>query len=450
MAFCKRFAESFGAGELALLEAALRRPLCPSIRLHPHKSLPIATQGKEIPWCSLGRYLEGTREEVVFGADPLWHGGAYYVQEPASMFVAQYIEQLALQPRRVLDLCAAPGGKASLLRSYLPTESLLVANEIEPSRARILLENLTRMGLEETINTSATPQKLNATGITFDLILVDVPCSGEGMFRKEPRAIEEWSEANVALCVDRQRDILDAAWEMLSEEGVMLYSTCTYNRKENEEQLSYLSDRYQLELIELEIDPSWGVQEYEQGVYRFMPHHTESEGLTIFGVRKKEQSRRETTIRIPQGSQAPNMLSQLFDRNELYEYGGTWHHLSREGQAVLSQLKGVRILSAGVGLVMPKGKDLVPLHSWVSSSVCSPALPYDRRELSLEDALRFLKREPIAVEGERGYYVVEYLGLPLGLVKHIGNRSNNLYPRELAIKNRALSIDDVPFKPTTL
>ena len=153
-----------------------------------------------MPWCSLGRYVDNA---VLFGVDPLWHAGAYYVQEASSMVLAQFIQQLRLAPSRAIDLCAAPGGKSSLLRSYLPTDTLLISNEIEAKRAQILLENLTRYGLEETIVTSASPQKLSATGLTADLILVDAPCSGEGMFRKEPAALENWSEANISLCTLR-------------------------------------------------------------------------------------------------------------------------------------------------------------------------------------------------------------------------------------------------------
>lgn len=438
-AFRERYAEAFGSAELSLLEQAIQSPLSPSIRLHPYKGF--TPRLRDVPWCKLGRF---TDEEMTLGADPLWHAGAYYAQEPASMFVAQYIEQLDLRPATVLDLCAAPGGKSSLLRSYIPSDSLLVANEIDSARSKILLENLTRFGLDETIVTSATPQKLAESGVTFELILVDAPCSGEGMFRKEPKAIAEWSEENVALCVTRQREILDAAWLMLEEGGVLIYSTCTYNREENEEQLAYLMSSYNTEILQLKVDTDWGIKECTQGVYRFAPHHTESEGLSIFAVRKVEAGRKIPLGKKGKMVKAPAIIANSLDPDLLYTHNETWHSLSNRGQDFLRCMKGVKILAGGVALGVAKGKDFIPHHAWASSCKTGASMPYKRIELSLEAALRFLKREPIEIEGEKGFYCVTYKHIPLGFAKHIGNRSNNLYPKELAIRNNKLSVDNVP------
>lgn len=443
-AFCTAFAKQFGDEELSQLRLALSSYLAPSIRLHPLKPFPHQLE-RAVPWCDLGRYVEPTSGEVTFGADPLWHSGAYYVQEASSMVLAQFIHQLPTPPRLAIDLCAAPGGKSTLLRSYLPEETLLISNEIDSKRSQILLENLTRYGLDETIVTSASPQQLSQTGLQADLILVDAPCSGEGMFRKEPAALEGWSEANVALCAARQNEILDHAWAMLKEGGYLIYSTCTYNQEENEAQLNYLKSHYQLQQIKLSLRADWQIWERSEGVYSLMPHRVEGEGLTIFAVQKCGLSDRPQRFAPPQRpQQVPTFLQDIFDREALYQHGNLWHYLSPEGQAVLSQLKGVKILTAGVPVGEQKGKDFLPAHPWSCSATLSAKAPYERVELSPEVALRFLKREALTLESPKGINLLTYKGIPLGFAKQIGSRVNNLYPRELMIRNSHLTTNDIP------
>lgn len=437
--FRERFALQFGTDQLTSLEKALSEPLPSSIRIHPAKGFTPAL--RQVPWCTQGGYVE---DKVTFGADPLWHAGAYYVQEPGSMMVSQYITQLGLTPKRAIDLCAAPGGKSSLLRSYLPSDCVLISNEIESSRARILLENLTRWGLDETIITSASPSQMRATRVSADLILVDAPCSGEGMFRKEPSAISEWSEANVALCVTRQEEIIDEAWAMLKEGGTLIYSTCTYNREENEGQLEYLLTHYDAELVKLTVDASWGVWEREDGVYRFMPHRTESEGLTIFAVRKLSGSLPLPKSSKPQKMKVPQELSDILSADELYQHGDTWFALSPEGKATLALLGGVKILSGGVALGEEKGKSFIPQQAWANSSTLSHCSPYPTYELANEEAIAYLKKEALSIESGKGIILMTYQGIPLGFAKHVGNRANNLYPKEMMIRNTRLSSSDIP------
>lgn len=443
--FCRAFAKQFGEEELSLLEIALSSHLAPSIRLHPNKPFLHQLQ-KSVPWCGLGRYIEPQRGEVTFGADPLWHSGAYYVQEASSMILAQYIQQLHLSPKVAIDLCAAPGGKSTLLRSFLPQKTILVSNEIESKRSQILLENLTRYGLDETIVTSASPQQLRETGLQAELILVDAPCSGEGMFRKEPAAVAGWSEANVALCATRQREILDYAWAMLREGGHLIYSTCTYNREENEAQLDYLKRHYPLQPIKISLPNKWGVWERSEGVYSLMPHRVEGEGLTIFAVQKCHSTSPTPKPSLPKKPKEPipPLLQTLFAHDSLYAHRNLWYHLSPDGQAVLAQLGEVKILSAGVALGEPKGKDFIPAHPWACSYTLSHKAPYTRVELSPEEALHYLKRESLTLKSEKGINILTYQGVPLGFAKQIGSRVNNLYPRELMIRNSQLTIDDIP------
>ncbi len=445
--FRARFEEQFGVEELKQLEEAIMNPPTVAIRRHPEKAF--QPMLREVPWCSLGGYTEGNN---VFGADPYWHAGAYYVQEPASMIIAQYITQFGLSPKRVLDLCAAPGGKSTLLRSYIPKDALLIANEIDATRANILLENLTRFGLDDIIVTSAPPSQLAENGIKAEVILVDAPCSGEGMFRKDPKAIGEWSPSNVANCVARQRDILDDAWSMLEEGGILLYSTCTFNREENEEQLAYLKSKYGIDLLHLALDPSWGVVEYEEGVYHFMPHHTDSEGLTIFGVRKSALSSHDkTSFRVKRNRKSetivpkvPHSLLSQFAIEDLYCHNGEWHHLSSTGQSILQQLSGIKILAGGVTLGKEKGKSFIPNVAWAYSSRLSAFCPFAHYDIDDEVALKFLKRESLQIRGSKGMTLLMYKGLPLGFVNQVNDRANNLFPKGMMIRNRQIEVRDIP------
>lgn len=441
-AFRTYYSEVFGENELEELENALRRPLSGSIRINPIK-LP-NLQLRAIPWCPRGYY---TDQDITYGADPLWYAGAYYAQEPASMIVAQYFIQHHLKPQRALDLCAAPGGKSTLLRSYLPKECTLISNEPDSSRARILNENITRWGCDETIVISGFPNQINASGLGFDLILVDAPCSGEGMFRKEPQAISEWSENNVKQCRMRQEDILLEAWEMLGEEGVLIYSTCTYNESENEEILDHLGSLGSFEVLPLNFPTEWGIKSRKEGVYRFSPQHTESEGLTIFGIKKKSQgAKRKSNAKKSIDKNIPPLLQEIFtdQLQYLYCHENCWYYLSPLGQQQLAQLKRVKILSGGVALGEQKGKDFIPNIAWILSPYLSHKLPFPTFELNDEDVLRYLKKDSIIIDGARGINIVTYKGVPLGAVKHLESRTNNLYPKELAIQNKSLKDTDIP------
>lgn len=440
--FRTRYEQAFGKIELASLEHALTKPISASLRCHPRKGF--TPNLRSVPWCENGFF---TDRSVLFGADPIWYAGGYYVQEPASMIIGQYIHQYGINPKRALDLCAAPGGKSTLLRGLLPEKTVLISNEPDTGRAKILKENFTRWGMEETIITSTLPQKMAQCGISFELILVDAPCSGEGMFRKEMQALSEWSIENVHRCVARQHDILDAAWEMLQEDGILIYSTCTYNREENEEQLNYLMRKGALKVLPLQLDPDWGIRSEREGVYRFAPNHTESEGLTIFAIHKKEGHTGQKSIRkSTQKGKIPEFLQHCFqgEENTLYQHNEEWYYLSQSGQELLSQLNNLKILSGGVCLGELKGKDFIPDIAWVLSPLIQHRLPFPKYEIDSPTALKYLKRETITMDGEKGIYIITYRGIPLGLVKHLGNRTNNLYPKELMIRNSNLTLEDLP------
>ena len=269
-----------------------------SIRLNPFKtqSLDVAAGlcDSAVPWCSAtGRYLN---ERPNFTFDPLLHAGLYYVQEAASMIVDHIVRTFISEPVRMLDLCAAPGGKSTALRAALPEGSLLFSNEPMRTRAQILSENLQKFGHEDVIVTNNYPRDYRKAGIMFDAILADVPCSGEGMFRKDDGARAEWSQQNVDNCWQLQREIVSDIWKCLQPGGLLIYSTCTFNAHEDEENVEWIASELGADIIELPVEEPWNITPAVVGnvpVCRFLPGISRSEGL----FSRSAQTRRERNDR---------------------------------------------------------------------------------------------------------------------------------------------------------
>ena len=389
-----------------------------SIRLNPRKVAlgprPLATEGTQegVPWCPEGYYLSG-RPQFTF--DPLFHAGCYYVQEAASMFITHVLRELSnliphssfLIPRNVLDLCAAPGGKSTAMRTVLPEGSVLVSNEPIPTRAQILLENITKWGWPDCIVTNNYPRDFRKAKAKFDLILCDVPCSGEGMFRKDPNSISEWSLQNVEKCWHLQREIVADAWECLNPGGILIYSTCTYNTKENEENVRWILETYDAEALTIPIAPSWNItgsllEGFDAPVYRFIPGLTKSEGLFLAVLRKMSNEK-------------------LGMSNDDYHA----HHDSASDSAYRSNHNfSLLITNSSLKKLMP---DL-------------PQGDFSRVDLSYQDALKYLRGEALVLPPDtpKGIVTVTYKGVPLGPAKNIGNRANNLYPKPWRIKTTHL------------
>lgn len=430
---------------------------------------------RPVPWCESGVYLA---ERPTFAHDPLWHAGAYYVQEAASMFIAQAYKVIETthadeatkgNPLKMLDLCAAPGGKSTLWRSLLPDDALLVANEPIRQRAQILAENLTKWGHPHTFVTQAFPDAFTSLEETFDIIATDVPCSGEGMFRKDEQAREEWSLAAVISCAERQRDILTAVWPALKEGGFCVYSTCTFNREENEDLVAWACDTLGAELVEIPTDVAWHISGDTTGrnlpVYHFFPHRTEGEGLFLALLRKKTQDVGESLLggdtflsskwEKTQGSRAakgkkrgntpsvkPNatLLSWLPNAEDFTfqcSEAGVWTAVPTAFVGIREQLAQVApLLIGGIEIAEEKGKKLVPQHA-LAMSISASNSAFPRVEISRELALAYLHREAITLplEAPRGYVVLTYRGIALGFANNLGNRANNLYPNEWRLRN---------------
>jgi len=415
--------------EWAAFEQALNEESPISIRLNPRK-ITFDLQSKTLPlsepvtWATSGYYLN-SRPSFTF--DPLFHAGCYYVQEASSMILEHFARKYFSNPAKVLDLCAAPGGKSTHLSSLLADESLLVANEVIRSRTNILSENLIKWGNPNTFVTSNDPAEIGKSlAAFFDVIVADLPCSGEGMFRKDPAAIAEWSVNNVKLCAERQRRIIADIWQALKPEGILLYSTCTYNREENEENIEWICREFGAELLE---EP-----------HRMMPHKSKGEGFFIAAIRKKENCiEKKTKVKesgILHSSPFANYLSSP-DSFIFFQDNTRWIAIPAVHYSAYLQIKNsLRIISAGVALGEIKGQDRIPAHSLAMSNALSDEA-FPRWEVDKETAINYLRKDVLQIipqEIPKGYVLITYKAHPLGFVKNIGTRANNLYPQEWRIR----------------
>ena len=434
--------------EYNLLEAALRTDSPVSIRINQQK-LGDARMEDSVAWCSAGFYL---RERPSFTFDPLFHAGGYYVQEASSMFLEQAIRGFVSEPVRCLDLCAAPGGKSTHLLSLLPEGSLLVSNEVIRSRSNILAENLTKWGNPNSIVTNNDPEEIGHLRHMFDVILTDVPCSGEGMFRKDADSMGEWSVANVELCAARQRRIIHDIWDALKPGGLLIYSTCTYNTEENEDNIHYIQEELGAEVLAIPVKEEWQVSgplHFDNPVYRFFPHKTRGEGFFLAILRKAPGEVEELRMKgkDKKGKSKPSTIPSTI--NEWIENPGdfrmeicgtTLQAIPAAHYDMWQMLSSrLRIISPGICLGELKGKDVVPSPALaLSTSLNKSAFP--RVDVSWEDAIRYLRKETLTLPPDtpRGYALVCYKGLPLGFAKHLGNRANNLYPQEWKIRSSHL------------
>ena len=449
--FRKYLEEAIGSDDALVAFSAFDSPASVAVRRNPFKD-GICPEGRQVPWCSHGRILP---ERPQFTLDPHFHAGAYYVQDSSSMFVGHAFRHILKdlrvpsgRPFRVLDLCAAPGGKttdlAASLREAFGDGFILVANEVMKARAGVLADNVALWGDPNVVVTSDDPSAFAGLPGFFDVIVADVPCSGEGMFRKDEEALRQWSEDNVALCEARQRRILADVWPALAQGGVMVYSTCTFNKKENDGNVRWMAEELGAEfLMREDVAPGMpGVLKTELG-YSLVPGHVEGEGQYCSAVRKTyevefRQVRAKAWKPSRQGKEAP--LPSGVDRLLRTECA-----IRMKGETVTAVPKNIasdvavveqalHVTAAGCAVGTVKGKNLVPdADLALSLMLAEDAFP--SVEVDRQTALAYLHRDNVAFQdAPLGYLLVRFQGLPLGFVKNIGNRCNSLHPQSRRIR----------------
>ncbi|MGI6223421.1 MAG: methyltransferase RsmF C-terminal domain-like protein [Prevotella sp.] len=391
-----------GEERFSVLRDALEQPSPVSIRLNPLKAdglLPVSSMHPQrVEWCAEGWYLNA---RPPFTFDPLFHAGTYYVQEASSMFLSHVLRSFVHHPVSMLDLCAAPGGKTTCAFSALPVGSSLMSNEPLRQRAQILKENVIKFGSPDIIVTNNYAADYARTPLMFDVILTDVPCSGEGMFRKDGEAIEEWSLQNVKKCQMLQRQIVADIWPCLRPGGLLIYSTCTFNRFEDEDNVAWICQELGAEPLEIPVEESWNITGPLTGsipVCRFIPGFTRGEGLFMAALRKPGES--ESNPKLSEGA-----------------------------------LKSLRVMVHGVEPDKVKGKNHIP--DITKALMKSPTTELPLVNVDYQQAVAYLRHDSIVLpqDAPRGYVTVGYEGQALGVAKNIGNRANNLYPAEWRIKS---------------
>lgn len=444
--FKKYTSELMGNNLFKTLSAGLAQKPPVSIRINPlkcdMKTICIADFKKNVAWCmNTGIYLN---KRPAFTFDPLLHCGVFYVQEASSMFIDHVIRQTVKEPVVMLDLCAAPGGKTTACRTALPEGSLLISNEPIHTRANILSENIQKFGHPDIIITNNYPRDFKKSGIEFDVILADVPCSGEGMFRKEKDAIEEWSSQNVDTCRKLQREIINDIWPCLKPGGILIYSTCTFNAKENEENAEWIVSELGAEFIDIETKKEWnitGALKSNIPAYRFIPGISEGEGLFMTVIRKKghyNDNKKYTNTKQKYKNKTVEMTplknNETFNIHEkgdkIIAIPKSWIHTH---DAVTKKLN---VIHAGVTIGTRKGKDIIPDQS-LALSICLDRSKFTCFDINYEQAINYLRKDTISLPSDipKGIILLTYKGIPIGFGKNIGNRVNNLYPQEWKIKS---------------
>lgn len=437
--------EALPEAEALCLEAALDTDPAVSVRFNPYK-LSERPDGEQVPWNRYGFYLP---ERPRFTLDPSFHAGAYYVQEASSMFVEHLVREAfgETEGLSILDVCAAPGGKTTLYSTLAGLEGLVVANEVIRSRAAVLADNVRKWGLGNVAVTNNDPSHLSGWKEMFDVVAVDAPCSGEGMFRKDDAARSEWSEDNVRLCAARQRRIVADVWSCLKPGGILIYSTCTFNRTENELMVSHIADTFGAKSIELGLDRFAGVFggiDTPHHCYRFAPGHVRGEGLFVSALRKPGNGTHRE-VRGSSARQKPKPEAKAFaehhiSRPEVYtiQVSDDSIRLVPTAHAAFLQEAStkVRFLNCGLCAATLKGREYAPTHALALSTALAPG-SFGNIATDYHGAMSYLRGESLSEvppEVSKGYVLACYGGRPLGFVKNIGRRANNLYPDALRLR----------------
>lgn len=415
-----------------------------SIRINPFK-LPTSSQtpsfggdlGEVVPWTEFGYYL---KKRPSFTFDPFFHAGCYYVQEASSMFLEQALKQTVdlSKPLKILDLCAAPGGKSTHIQSLISKDSLLVSNEVIRSRSNILKDNIIKWGTDNVVVTNNDPKDFSNLENYFDVIVVDAPCSGSGLFRREPEAIKEWSLNNVQLCSQRQQRILADVWPSLKKKGILIYCTCSYSKEEDEEICKWIMDNFPIAHCPLQMEKEWGIIETEYG-YRFWPDKVKGEGFFIACFKKKE-GEEETYFKNKNWFELLSAKESLIidnwiksDSYKFIKHADIIYAVPEQHWADINYLSvNLHVLYCGIAIGQLIRDKLLPEHALAMSMQVKDSVP--GTELNYETAIEYLKKKDVKVIiANKGWQLVRFGGFNLGWINVLSNRINNYYPKELRI-----------------
>lgn len=421
---------------------ALQEPSTVSIRLNKGKWHSIPVDSEQVSWCSSGYYL---KSRPSFTLDPLFHSGCYYPQEASSMFLEKVFLQVAQGKKslRILDLCGAPGGKSTHLSDLAGKDSLLISNEVIRSRASVLAETLTKWGAPNVIVTQNDPASFGRLEGYFDIILADAPCSGEGMFRSRT-AVNEWSVSNTALCEERQKRIIQDVWPSLKQDGVLIYSTCTFNPGENEKNIRWLTGKNDAESIIIDISDYKNVTEIDyEGIhgYGFHPGKIRGEGFFISALRKI-QKQNEIAVRSKRKQEfIPGKIDKTIAEKLTFHYSDqllkrqdNLYSIPCSMEEYLFVFSMLNVVKGGTHIGSVVKNDVIPSHELCLSLEMKPEA-YPHTELSLQDAISFLRRDTFSLPVmPQGWIILTYRNVNIGLVKNLGKRFNNYFPVEWRIR----------------
>lgn len=437
-AFVERIQSQFGRQAITFLEALQQSPAT-SVRLNPYK--PVSIDGEPVPWYNKGFFLT---QRPVFSLDPRFHGGAYYVQEASSMFLSaamQHVKEITgSAPVTVLDACAAPGGKSTLILDFLSMDDVLLANEVVQPRNAVLQENLMKWGNPAYMVSRAEMAALGKCTNTFDVMVVDAPCSGEGLFRKDPDSMQQWNPANAQMCSHRQLDILIHLWPALKPGGWLVYSTCTFNPDENERLMQQISDETGAENITLTLPPALNTLSFKTGqltAYRFLPHQVKGEGFFMCVLRKPGQWQpAKNTVKAktdPLGLPFANWLP--VEQLNFYTLHDSVFFRTPAAQQLFELLaKKVYFTKSGIEAGKVFKQQAAPSFELAWSNLLNRAY-LTTAEMDETSALAYLRKETnFAVNAPNGYVLLTFKGIALGWIKHLGNRFNNLYPQAYRLR----------------
>lgn len=440
-----------GFDESSFVEAHSSGKQITSIRINPAKfNLKNSTLKEEdkVAWSSFGYYLP---ERPSFTLDPLLHAGAYYVQEASSMFLEQAIRQTCTlsENLNVLDLCAAPGGKSTLIQSIISPDSLLVSNEVIKTRVQILTENTIKWSAANLVVTNNDAKDFQRLPGFFDLIVVDAPCSGSGLFRKDEAAIKEWSPNNVELCSQRQQRILADVLPALKPGGVLIYATCSYSESEDEAIADWLVGECKITSLSLNIDATTGIVEtlskdHKAAGYRFYPGKVKGEGFFIAAFKNNANGSEAKEVKL---KNKPALLNKI-ETATLQPYlknADQFNFIKWENEVlaipaaifekVLLLQSVLYLKKAGINVGTLIRDELIPSHAYAISTIASGKI--NQFETDLATALDYLRKKDIQIDADiKGWLILTWQHLPLGLVKVLQGRINNYYPKEWRILNK--------------